>query len=72
MAQRFEELIERHHDEIFSYLWRLIGTARRSDIAPDAEDLVQEVFMRAYQAYLRLPKIAITEPGSTRSQPIVR
>lgn len=45
---RFETLIERHHDEIYSYLWRLMGSAA------DAEDLTQEVFLRAYQAYKRL------------------
>jgi RNA polymerase sigma-70 factor (ECF subfamily) len=45
---RFETLIERHHDEIYSYLWRLSGSAA------DAEDLTQEVFLRAYQAYGRL------------------
>jgi RNA polymerase sigma factor (sigma-70 family) len=45
---RFETLIERYHDEISSYLWRLTGSAA------DAEDLAQEVFLRAYQAYERL------------------
>jgi RNA polymerase sigma-70 factor, ECF subfamily len=54
MAPRFEDLIDRHHDEIFSYLWRLLGQARRSDVTLDAEDLVQEVFMRAYQAFPNL------------------
>jgi RNA polymerase sigma-70 factor (ECF subfamily) len=54
MAPRFEDLIARHHDEIFSYLWRLLGQARRSDVTLDAEDLVQEVFMRAYQAFPNL------------------
>ncbi len=29
MALRFEELIERHHDEIFAYLWRLMGNDGR-------------------------------------------
>src|SRR5215470_13943553 len=54
MAPRFEDLIERHHDEIFSYLWRLVGNRRQSDVALEAEDLTQEVFLRAYENYSRL------------------
>ena len=54
MAPRFEQLIERHHDELFAYLWRLLGKDRRSDAALEVEDLVQEVFMRAYENYARL------------------
>jgi RNA polymerase sigma-70 factor, ECF subfamily len=54
MALRFEELIERHHDEIFAYLWRLLGKDGRRDGAMDAEDLVQDVFLRAYQSYSAL------------------
>lgn len=50
MALRFEELIEQHHDEIFAYLWRLIGNERR-DGAMDVEDLVQDVFLRAYRSF---------------------
>jgi RNA polymerase sigma-70 factor (ECF subfamily) len=45
---RFETLIERYHDEIHSYLWRLL----RNDA--DAQDATQEVFIRAYQAFGRL------------------
>jgi hypothetical protein len=29
MALRFEELIERHHDEIFAYVWRLLASVGR-------------------------------------------
>ena len=54
MATRFEELIERHHDEIFVHLWRLLGKQQRSDVTLHVEDLVQEVFMRAYQAFSSL------------------
>ncbi|MBZ0300152.1 MAG: RNA polymerase sigma factor [Anaerolineae bacterium] len=46
---RFETLIERHHDEIYGYLWQMLrGTGL------DAQDYTQEAFMRAYQAYPRL------------------
>ena len=51
MALRFEDLIERHHDEIFSYLWRLLGKQRHSEAADEAEDVAQEVFLRAYRAF---------------------
>lgn len=51
---RFETLIERHHDEIYSYLWRMLDGADRVDRSADAHDLTQEVFLRAYQAYPRL------------------
>jgi RNA polymerase sigma-70 factor (ECF subfamily) len=51
---RFETLIERHHDEIYAYLWRLLADATFADRASDAHDLTQEVFLRAYRAYPRL------------------
>lgn len=51
---RFETLVERHHDEIFRYLWRLLNSAGRSDSDVEAQDLTQEVFLRAYQAFGRL------------------
>jgi RNA polymerase sigma-70 factor (ECF subfamily) len=51
---RFETLIERYHDEIYSYLWRLLNSTSQADSAIDAEDLTQEVFLRAYQAFERL------------------
>lgn len=54
MIPRFEKLIDRHHDEIFSFLWRLLGDARRTDVTLEVEDLVQEVFMRAYEAFPNL------------------
>ncbi len=47
----FEVLIDNHHDEIFRYLWRLLDSGGR---AHEAEDLTQEVFIRAYRAYDRL------------------
>ncbi len=51
---RFEALIERHHDEIYRYLWRLSNSAGRIDAAVEAQDLTQEVFLRAYRAFARL------------------
>jgi RNA polymerase sigma-70 factor, ECF subfamily len=54
MALRFEELIERHHDEIFIYLWRLLGKDGLRDRAMDVEDLVQDVFLRAYESFATL------------------
>lgn len=51
MAPRFEDLIERHHEEIFAYLWRLLGNQQRSDVTLQVEDLVQDVFLRAYEAF---------------------
>ena len=54
MALRFEDLIERHHDEIFAYVWRLLASDRSSDRKADAEDLVQEVYLRAYRTFARL------------------
>lgn len=54
MAARFETLIENHHDEIFAYLWRLLGRQRYADVGLDVEDLVQDVFMRAYEAFPKL------------------
>jgi RNA polymerase sigma-70 factor (ECF subfamily) len=54
MTPRFEELIDRHHDELCSYLWRLVGKDRDSDISLEVDDLVQEVFLRAYENYNRL------------------
>jgi len=46
--QPFEILVTAHHGEIFRYLTRM--TARPSE----AEDLVQETFLRAYRSYRSL------------------
>lgn len=54
MAPRFEDLIEQHHNEIFAYLWRLLGNERQSDVVLQVEDLTQEVFLRAFENFLRL------------------
>ncbi|NIS82547.1 MAG: sigma-70 family RNA polymerase sigma factor [Anaerolineales bacterium] len=44
----FDMLVEAHSKEIFAYLWRMIGEPA------DAEDCLQETFLRAFQAYARL------------------
>ena len=44
--QPFETLVELHRDEIFAYLWRLIP-------GDQAEDCLQETFLRAFRAYER-------------------
>ena len=53
-AVRFETLIERHHDEIYRYLWRVLSGSGRPDPALEAQDLAQEVYLRAYRAFGRL------------------
>jgi RNA polymerase sigma-70 factor (ECF subfamily) len=44
----FDELVERHSAEIFAYVWRMLHETH------DAEDCLQETFLRAYRAYGRL------------------
>ncbi len=48
----FENLVETHSPELFSYLWRMTRCEQ------DAEDCLQETLLRAYRAYPRL------QPGS--------
>jgi RNA polymerase sigma-70 factor (ECF subfamily) len=45
--ESFEALVERHLEEIFRYLWRLLYNEQ------DAEDCLQETFLRAYRAFPR-------------------
>jgi len=51
---RFETLIESYHDEIYSYVWRLLDSATSADGTVEAPDVTQEVFMRAYKSFERL------------------
>ncbi len=44
----FEELVERHSAEIFAYVWRMLREVH------DAEDCLQETFLRAFRAYGRV------------------
>ena len=50
---RFETLIEDYHDEIYRYLWRLLDSSK-SEEAIEAQDVTQDVFLRAYKSFNRL------------------
>jgi RNA polymerase sigma-70 factor (ECF subfamily) len=49
---RFAELLQRHEKEIHRFVYRISGNA------DDASDLLQETFLRAFQAFPRLPEDA--------------
>ena len=44
----FDGLVEQHSAEIFAYLWRLLRETH------DAEDCLQETFLRAYRSFSRV------------------
>jgi RNA polymerase sigma-70 factor (ECF subfamily) len=44
----FDALVEAHSAEIFVYLWRMMGETA------EAEDCLQETFIRAFRGYARL------------------
>lgn len=44
----FEDLVTSHASEIYAYLWRMLGDREL------AQDCLQDVFLRAFQAYVRL------------------
>jgi RNA polymerase sigma-70 factor (ECF subfamily) len=48
---RFETMLSEFGPEIFAFLWRLVGDG------PDAEDCLQDTFMRAFKATSRLEEI---------------
>jgi RNA polymerase sigma-70 factor (ECF subfamily) len=48
----FDGAVQTYSAEIFAYLWRLTGDNG------DAQDCLQEAFLRAYRAYGRLPRDA--------------
>ena len=48
MPPDFETLVNEHSRPVYAYLWRLLREPA------DAEDCLQETFLRAYQAYGRL------------------
>ena len=48
----FEDLVDAHSREIFAYLWRLLRATE------EAEDCLQETYLRAYRAYSRLRSAA--------------
>ena len=47
-AIAFETLIERYGGEIYRYLWRMFGNSS------EAQDCLQDSYLRAYKAYGRL------------------
>lgn len=48
MKPDFEALVERHSAEIFAYIWRMLRDTG------DAEDCLQETFLRAFRSYARV------------------
>ena len=44
----FEALVDKHSEELFAYLWRMMGDS------VEAQDCLQDTFLRAYRAYARL------------------
>ena len=44
----FETLVEAHSAELFAYVWRMLRDTT------DAEDCLQETFLRAYRSFARL------------------
>jgi RNA polymerase sigma-70 factor (ECF subfamily) len=44
----FDELVEQHSAEIFAYVWRMLREKH------DAEDCLQETFLRAFRSYGRV------------------
>ena len=47
MKPNFEALVDLHGAEILAYLWRILGNAH------DAEDCLQDTFLRAFRAFER-------------------
>ena len=45
---QFEALVDAHSGELFAYLWRVLGDEAQ------AQDCLQDTFLRAYRAYERL------------------
>jgi RNA polymerase sigma-70 factor (ECF subfamily) len=50
----FEELVSKHSEELFVFLWRMMSDAK------DAQDCLQDSLLRAYRAYSRLDESANT------------
>jgi RNA polymerase sigma-70 factor (ECF subfamily) len=50
----FEALVEAHSRELYAYLWRMLGDSA------EAQDCLQESFLKAYRAYGRLDEEANT------------
>lgn len=56
MTPDFESLIQTHSAAVFGYLWRLLRDEA------DAEDCLQETYLRAFRAYPRLRAAGHTNP----------
>ena len=56
MTPDFESLITTHSTAVFGYLWRLLRDEA------DAEDCLQETYLRAWRAYPRLAAAGHTNP----------
>lgn len=48
LQDQFEDVMLAHRDEIYRYVWRMVGNT------PDAQDLTQEAFLKAFRAFDRL------------------
>src|SRR5260370_35545689 len=59
-VRAFDEIGRRHKQRIFSYVCRMTHDA------PDAEDLTQEVFIRAYQSLHRFRADAAVDTRPSR------
>ncbi len=65
-SDAFRLLVEQHSRAVFRLAFRMTGNEQ------DAEDVVQETFLRAYRQLDKYEARAKHEPGSTVSRPITR
>ena len=55
---RFESIIDAHHDAIHRYIWRGLWSGGHPHPDDDAEDLTQDTFLKAFDAYPSLDTAA--------------
>ena len=65
-GEAFRTLVERHSRRAFQLAFRMTGNEQ------DAEDVVQESFIRAYRQLDDLKRAPISAPGYTESSPTAR